>query len=66
MVGACRRRTVSEGSLSLTVVVNLDPKKIRRGVEGKDDQERASKGGGGGSGLLARGIRSRYVDVTCR
>ena len=46
------RRAPSEGSLSLAVVSNLDAEWIRRGDEGRGEQERAGKGGGVGSGPL--------------
>ena len=48
-----RRRTASEGSLSLMVVGSLNFKQIRRGIRGREDHHRAGKGGGGGSGSIA-------------
>ena len=55
LVGACQRRASSEVSLPPTVVGILGTEWIRRGGEGRVEHERASKGGGGGSGVLLEG-----------
>ena len=55
LAGARRRREVSEVSLSPAVSSNLGSEQSRRCVKGRGERESVDKGGGGGSGKLARG-----------
>ena len=48
-------RAVSEGSLSPTVVGNLETERRQRGGEVRGKRERVGKGDGGGSGCFVRG-----------
>ena len=46
------RLSASEGSLSVTVEINLDAERTRRGGKVRGEKERVGKGGGGGYGRL--------------
>ena len=67
LVGACRRQEPSEGSLLPTVVGNLESERSSRGVEGREDNKRAGKVGGGGLGRFIRenqeGIRRYDLEI---
>ena len=56
----------SEGSLLPTGASNLETERSQRGGKVRGCQELTGKGGGGRSGIFARGINSRYIDVTLR
>ena len=59
LVGACRRRSASEGSLSIIVEGSLDTDRIRRGGKVRGDHEHAGKGSGVGSGHFTIGESGR-------
>ena len=55
LVGSRQRRAASEGSLPPEVAGNLETKPIQRYGEGREEQERADKGGMGGTGSFYGG-----------
>ena len=55
LIGSCRRLGASEGSLLLTMAVNLKTERSWRGGKGRGNHKRSCKDDGGGSGNLDRG-----------